>query len=100
MWVIFGALWTRARPVLAVFHIVSLVWGIIVEVSLWPCPLTLAEQFFESHAGIGPYQGGFLLHWLDRLVYPDIPDAVITAIGVAVCAFNMAVYLRRYWKRH
>ncbi|HEY3937005.1 MAG TPA: DUF2784 domain-containing protein [Bryobacteraceae bacterium] len=97
LWVVLGALWTRGRTVLATFHVLSLGWGIIVELSPLPCPLTLAEQFFEDRAG-GAYEGGFLLHWLDRLVYPAIPDAVLTGIGVAVCVLNIAVYVRRYWK--
>ena len=98
IWVVFGALCTRGRPLLASFHVLSLGWGIIVEVSPWPCPLTLAEQFFEHRAGINPYEGGFLLHELDRLVYPAIPDALLTGVGVAICALNFTVYLRRHWK--
>jgi hypothetical protein len=98
VWVVLGALWTRSHPLLAMFHILSLGWGIIVEVSPWPCPLTLAEQFFLNQEGANAYKGGFLLHCLDGLVYPAIPDALITTIGVAVCACNIAVYFRRYWK--
>ena len=41
---IFGAFWTRRRPFWTAVHLLSLVWGIIVEVGPWPCPLTLAEQ--------------------------------------------------------
>ncbi|HUA93497.1 MAG TPA: DUF2784 domain-containing protein, partial [Terracidiphilus sp.] len=71
--VIFGALWTRGRPVLTALHILALVWGIVVEIGPWPCPLTLAENYFESQAGVTPYQGGFLLHYLDAIVYPHLP---------------------------
>jgi hypothetical protein len=31
MWVVFGALVTRSRPVLRWLHIVSLIWGILTE---------------------------------------------------------------------
>ena len=96
--VIFGALWTRGRPFWTALHIASLIWGVIVEAGPWPCPLTLAEEFFEARAGVEPYQGGFLLHYLDRIVYPDIPGSVLTAAGIAVCAINLAVYIRR-WRR-
>ena len=40
--VIFGALWTRNRPVWSTVHALALVWGIIAELGPWPCPLTLA----------------------------------------------------------
>jgi Protein of Unknown function (DUF2784) len=97
LWVVFGALWTRRRPVLSTVHILSLTWGIAVEVSPWPCPLTLAEQFFEQRAGEASYGGGFLMHYLDRLVYPDVPESVLVSIGVSVCAVNLGVYIWRYW---
>jgi hypothetical protein len=44
----------------------------ISELLPWPCPLTDLENWFEGKAGVQPYQGGFLLHYLDKLVYPDI----------------------------
>ncbi|MGB6689630.1 MAG: DUF2784 domain-containing protein [Terracidiphilus sp.] len=94
--VIFGAFWTRGRPVLTSLHIVALLWGIVVEAGPWPCPLTLAENYFESRAGVTPYQGGFLLHYLDAIVYPDIPGWIVTAAGVAVCALNLCIYGWRF----
>lgn len=95
LWVIFGALWTRGHPVAAFFHIASLVWGIIVEVSPLPCPLTVAEAFFERKAGVDPTQGSFLGHYLDALVYPNLPEWLLVGLGVAVCIFNLAIYARR-----
>jgi hypothetical protein len=99
LWAIFGALFTRGRPFLTAFHIASLIWGILVEIGPWPCPLTLAEQFFESRAGIQPYQGGFLVHYLDAIVYPNVPESVLVYAGVVVCAFNLLVYAARLMRR-
>lgn len=96
--VIFGALWTRGRPVWSLLHILALVWGIVVEVSPWPCPLTLAEQYFEAGSGSSLYQGGFLLHYLDAIVYPNLPYWVVTSAGVAVCALNLGIYCSRWQK--
>ena len=97
IWVVFGALLTRSRPVLRWLHIVSLVWGIFTELLPWPCPLTVLENWFEAKAGVQPYQGGFLLHYLDKLVYPDISATVLTAAGVFVCVLNLALYGRQMW---
>ena len=96
VWVVFGALLTRSRPILRWLHIVSLIWGILTEL-LWPCPLTIVENWFEAKAGVQPYQGGFLLHYLDKLVYPDISATVLTAAGVLVCVLNLALYGRQMW---
>ena len=64
LWVIFGALLTRSRPLLQSLHIASLVWGVLTEVLPWPCPLTLLENWLEGSGGVEPYQGGFLHHYL------------------------------------
>jgi len=101
-WVIAGALLTRGRPWLSALHIASLVYGIVAELGPWPCPLTLAENFFEARAGLVPYKGPFLLHYLDLLVYPNLPASLLIACGVAVCVVNLAIYvlrLRKYLRK-
>lgn len=96
LWVVFGALFTRSRRLLSWFHIASLGWGIFTEVGPWPCPLTTVEDWLESQAGVQPHQGGFLLRYLDVLVYPSISGTVLAIAGVAVCVFNLAIYARRF----
>lgn len=93
--VIFGAIWTRGRPLWSALHMLALVWGIVVELGPWPCPLTVAESYFEARAGFFAYQGSFLLHYLDAIVYPNLPSWIVTAAGVAVCALNLGIYGRR-----
>jgi|SRR5215472_267036 len=102
VWVVFGALVTRARPWLAALHIVSVLYGILAELGPWPCPLTLAENFFEVRAGLTPYQGPFVLHYLDAIVYPNLPSALVAASGALVCFINLLIYgfrLYRYWAK-
>jgi hypothetical protein len=38
------------------------------------CPLTVAETWLESRAGIEPAHGPFLVRVLDAVVYPDLPE--------------------------
>ena len=97
LWVAFGALLTRSRPVLRWLHIASLVWGILTELLPWPCPLTLLENWLETKAGVEQYQGSFLLHSLDKLVYPDISSTMLTIAAVIVCILNLAFYGRQIW---
>jgi hypothetical protein len=98
LWVVAGSLVTKARPVLGWLHIGSLLWGVFVEVVPGSCPLTTLENWLESQAGVQPYQGGFLLHYLDALVYPNVSGALLTMVGVGVCVLNLAVYVRRFWR--
>ena len=97
LWVVFGALVARSRPVFRWLHIASLVWGILTELLPWPCPLTLLENWLENKAGVQPYQGWFLLHYLDTLVYPDISATVLTIAGVIICALNLVFYGGQIW---
>jgi Protein of Unknown function (DUF2784) len=97
LWVVFGALVTRSHPILRWLHIASLVWGILTESLPWPCPFTELETWLEAKAGVQPYQGGFLLHYLDALVYPDISATVLTIAGVIICALNLTLYGRQMW---
>jgi hypothetical protein len=99
LWVVFGVAVTRRRPVLRWLHLGCLVWGILIEILPWTCPLTWAENWLETRAKIAPYQGGFLLHYLDALVYPNIPPGFLTGLGVVVCVVNLGIYAMRFHRR-
>jgi len=99
LWVIFGCLVTRNRPLLRLLHVFSLFWGILMELTPLPCPLTIAEQWFQRQAGIAAYTEPFLMHYLRVLVYPNISQSILIWSGVAVSAFNLGVYGVRFRKR-
>jgi hypothetical protein len=46
-WVIFGAFFTRGRPRLAALHVATLLYGMIVEIFGFWCPLTALEAWLE-----------------------------------------------------
>jgi Protein of Unknown function (DUF2784) len=98
-WVVFGWLATRGRPVLRWAHIASLVYSIFIETAPVPCPLTLAEQWCESRAGITPYTQPFLVHYLEATIYPNIPLGVLIPVALALCFFLLGIYIRRYLRR-
>ena len=94
--VIFGALFTRRRPLWSAIHILALLWGIATEAGPWPCPLTLAEQYFENQAGWAAYQGrSFSITWTPSSI-PTSPVGCSPLPGVAVCALNLGIYAWRF----
>jgi uncharacterized protein DUF2784 len=97
LWVVFGAFVARCRPRLRWLHIASLIWGALTELLPWPCPLTLLENWLEQSAGVEPYHGEFLLHYLDKFVYPDVPAGVLIVAAVIVCLLNLVFYARLKW---
>ena len=99
VWVILGGLFTRNRPFWRWFHILSLVYGILVETLPWACPLTLLETWLEERAVVTPYRQDFLVHYLEALVYPDVPQTLLVACAAAVCLFNLGIYAYRFQHR-
>jgi hypothetical protein len=99
LWVIFGWLFTRRRPWLRTLHILSVIYGIAVESFPFACPLTLAEDWSDRRGGITPYRQTFLIHFLSRLVYPNVSQALITWTAVPVCVFIVGIYVFRFRRR-
>lgn len=106
LWVLGGVLVVRRFPRLKWAHIGSLVYSIYVEVVPWPpCPLTVLEQMLEERAGVTSYHGSFLVHYLDAMVYPNVPLTLLVTVAVAFCAGNLIYYVfawrnKRLVRRH
>jgi hypothetical protein len=99
-WVLLGWTVTRSRRLLRSLHIASLFYAIFIELTPWPpCPLTVAETWLESRAGIEPTNRPFLVRILDAVVYPDLPEWLVVGCAVLVCVAILGVYLRRYLHR-
>ncbi len=96
LWVIFGALLTRGRRILTGLHLGTLAYGFLIEILPVGCPLTSAEQWARQGAGMAPYPGDFLTHYLELIIYPDVSYGWLIVGAAAVCAVNLAVYVRRW----
>lgn len=94
--VIFGALATRGRLVWSILHIFALLAAIITQTSLAPCPLTLAELHFRGRAGLPPYEGRFLVHYINLYVSSSLSASFITNSGVAICCVSLFLYALRF----
>jgi len=99
VWVILGWVVTHNRPGLRWFHILSLVYSILIENLPWPCPLTVAETRFMELAGIQPYREPFPVHYLEALIYPNIPQTLLAWCASAVCVGILGVYGLRFRRR-
>lgn len=78
VWVILGTLLTRGRRSLVWFHIDPLVYTVVIDAGPWPYPLTAFEQSLQAKAGMTPYRQGCVIHYLEALVYRDVPQATVT----------------------
>ena len=87
--------WRMARDVFFRFaHLAAIAY---VAVQAWfgiECPLTTLEMALRREAGAPAYRGGFIEHWLGRLLYFDAPAWVF---GAAYTAFALAVIATWWW---
>jgi len=58
------------------------------------------EEWLAVLGNLPAYRGPFLLHYLEAVVYPDIPPKLLIAGAVAVCILNLWIYARRVRVRH
>jgi hypothetical protein len=72
----------------------------IVEIFGFWCPLTALENWLEVRGEVSAYRGSFLLHYLDAVVYPDIPPNLLIVAAVVVCILNLGIYAWRLRVRH
>ena len=92
LFVIFGALVALRRPNLKYVHWAALTYAVLIEVFNWYCPLTLLEQRLRRAAGVGLYERSFLVHYLERLIYWDVPQWALIAGVLVVVLVNLALY--------
>jgi Protein of Unknown function (DUF2784) len=91
--VIFGGfLAWRWRWIVAA-HLPALAWGCWVEVSHSICPLTPLENHLRHLAGEAGYSGGFLAHYLVRVLYPPgLTWHIQWLLAALLIALNVLAY--------
>jgi hypothetical protein len=103
LFVVLGALLVFRWPRLRWLHIPAAVWGAVIELAGWPCPLTPLENVLRRMGGEAGYGGGFIERYATSLLYPgQLPRAAHVTLGLLVLAINLAIYwhlLRRLRKR-
>lgn len=78
---------------IAWLHVPAFVWATLIEFGGWVCPLTPIENVFRERAGVSPYTGGFIQHYLLRALYPSgLTRGVQLVPGAGVLVLNVVVY--------
>ena len=95
--VVFGAFLGRGSRFWRYLHMGCMVYGVFVEVFYWYCPLTYLEQHLREKAGRGVYAEPFIAHYLNRLIYFDVPQWSLVLAAVVVLGVNLSLYL--CWSR-
>ena len=81
------------------FRIIHLAAITVVVVQSWLgliCPLTTIEMALRSRAGDTVYPGSFISHWLENILYYQIPPWIF---AVSYMAFGAVVVASWFWIR-
>jgi hypothetical protein len=74
-------------------HIPAVMWGAIVELNGWLCPLTPLENRLREAAGLTPYSGDFIARYIFPLLYPEqLTRQTQITLGLVVLFVNAVVY--------
>jgi hypothetical protein len=93
LFVVLGGLLVLRWRWVAWMHLPAAVWGVLVEVSGWICPLTPLEIALRRGAGSAAYDSSFVEHYLVPAIYPStLTREVQIVLGVIVLSINVAVY--------
>ena len=99
LFVLCGGLLVLKWKWLIFIHIPAPIYGILIEIESWVCPLTPLEVHFKMKAGESIYQGGFVEHYLIPIIYPPGLNRTIQIILAAmVLILNIIIYTMVFYK--
>ena len=75
-------------------HIPAVVYGALIEFAGFSCPLTVLENDLRVRAGEAGYSGGFIEHYLVRMIYPP---GLTRGMQIGLGLFVLLVALLGYW---
>ena len=96
--VLFGAALGLRNGWWRVAHMVAMVYGVLIEVFYWYCPLTVIEQWLRRRAGEASYSEPFIAHYLNKIIYINAPQGLLIATAATAFAVNAGLYFRA-WRR-
>lgn len=98
LWVLLGAATLWRWPRLVRLHLPAALWGVLVELAGWPCPLTWLEEHWRRLGGGTATAASFVERLLEPVLYPGgLTRPLQIALGAGVLALNLFLYLR--WLR-
>lgn len=93
LFVVIGGFLLRRWPRLVYVHVPVAIWGVLIELVGWICPLTPLEKSLRERGGQAGYEGGFVDHYVLPVLYPvGLTRNVQYALGIFVLIVNVIAY--------
>ncbi|MFP3940143.1 MAG: DUF2784 domain-containing protein [Thermoanaerobaculia bacterium] len=82
-------------------HLPVVLYGFLIQVVGWVCPLTPLENRLRRAAGEAGYEGGFVEHYILPILYPGgLTREIQLALALLVVVVNGAIYTLVWRRRH
>ena len=93
LFVLGGGLLVLCWRWMAWLHIPAVLWGALVELTGWVCPLTPLENTLRQRAGAAGYTESFVEQYILPVIYPAaLTREVQLLLGIAVVLINLWIY--------
>lgn len=93
LFVVLGGLLTYKWLCLIWLHLPAMIWGIVITLAGWVCPLTPLENKMRLSAGGSHYSTGFIEHYILPVIYPaGLSRELQISLGIALAVVNLLVY--------
>jgi hypothetical protein len=93
LFVVLGGLLVVRWPRAAWLHIPAAIWGVLIEFTGWICPLTPLENSLRTRGGAAGYNGGFIEHYIQPVLYPaGLTRSTQVVLGSLALALNLTAY--------
>jgi hypothetical protein len=97
LWIVFlivGAIPGRRWVWVRWLHLAALIFSVALQVFGWVCPLTHVEVWLRRTGGAQAYEGTFIRHYLESVVYATLPRGLLLAGTLLVAAVSLWIYFR------
>jgi len=96
---VFGGFLVLKWRRLALVHVPAFLWGAIIEIAGWICPLTHLEYWLQVKSGVAVEKIGFVEQYLLPLLYPTpLTRPLQIILGSIVLVLNGLIYAWVLWR--
>ena len=95
-----GGLLVLWRKWIVTIHLPAAMWGSLIVIQGWVCPLTPLENYLRMEAGSEGYSGGFIAHYITPIIYPEgLTRDLQVNLGFIALGINIAIYIYVIYRR-
>jgi hypothetical protein len=99
LFVVLGGFLVLKWKSLAWIHVPAFLWGALIELAGWVCPLTPLENWLREKDGGLVYRTDFIEHYILSLLYPTtLTRSLQIFLGLFVLSVNLGLYGWILWR--